>query len=266
MGTDVVRQITGEDREFHRKNRELTELEALLAQRELELATLKGELLSFQARYLSIVGLRYRELDELNAQIAEAQFRLRPDDLEMRRRAEQARFQANESAKNTQNNQEENKLKKIKTFKPSEGLKKLYREIAKRIHPDLASNEEEREHFQHLMAKANKAYQEEDETGLRNILHLWKKGGQAENNNNKNKLAWLAQRIKQIQDRLTVIELEKEQIRQSSLYQLKMKVEAAAGNGLDLISEMAKVLDQQISFARTKLGQINRKGMKDIAS
>jgi len=42
----------------------------------LELTTFQGELRAFEARYLCIIGVRYAELDELEAQIAEAQARL----------------------------------------------------------------------------------------------------------------------------------------------------------------------------------------------
>ena len=42
----------------------------------MELTTFQGELRAFEARYLCIIGVRYAELDELEAQIAEAQARL----------------------------------------------------------------------------------------------------------------------------------------------------------------------------------------------
>jgi hypothetical protein len=42
----------------------------------LELTTFQGELRAFEARYLHIIGVRYAEIDELEAQIAESQARL----------------------------------------------------------------------------------------------------------------------------------------------------------------------------------------------
>jgi DnaJ-class molecular chaperone len=55
-------------------------------------------------------------------------------------------------------------------FKPSDDLKRLYREIAKRIHPDLATDDAERAKRNQLMAEVNRAYADGDEARLRAIL------------------------------------------------------------------------------------------------
>ena len=137
MGTKIIRRQTPEEIELHKKLAELAALEAELAQRELDLATLQAELRAFENRYLRIVGVRYTKLDEIEAQIAEALARLNPKDNKAKERAEQARYQAQESAHATGNIQEQ---KEPLRFKPSENLKKLYREVAKSIHPLTASS------------------------------------------------------------------------------------------------------------------------------
>jgi len=118
-----------------RKLYELAGLEEELAQRELDLATLQAELSAFEARYFRIVGVRYAEFDDIEAQIAQAQNELNRNDSETQEQAAQARTQAWESAQAAGTAKEQVQKK----FKPSESLKKLYREIAKRIHPDLKS-------------------------------------------------------------------------------------------------------------------------------
>ena len=55
-------------------------------------------------------------------------------------------------------------------FSPSPSLKSLYKEVARRIHPDLATNEVDRARRQKLMAEANLSYQAGDEVRLRSIL------------------------------------------------------------------------------------------------
>ena len=103
----IARKQTPEQQELDKKLAELAALETELAQRELDVATTQAELHSFEQEYLRVVGIRYTELDRLEAQIAE--------------------YMAY--------------LESSKDFKPSESLKKLYREVAKRIHPDLATDE-----------------------------------------------------------------------------------------------------------------------------
>ncbi len=47
-------------------------------------------------------------------------------------------------------------------FDPPPGLKALFRELAKRIHPDLAGDEAEQKHLTLLMIRANQAYSRGD--------------------------------------------------------------------------------------------------------
>ena len=69
---------TPEDEELARKKASLAELEARLADRELELASYMDDLVHFEKLYLQSVGRRYAILDELNARIAEARARQNP--------------------------------------------------------------------------------------------------------------------------------------------------------------------------------------------
>jgi hypothetical protein len=156
MGTGITRKQTPEEKELNKKLSELAALESKLAQSELDLATLQAELRAFENRYLRIVGVRYTELDEIEAQIAEAQARLNPKDSKAKEKASEARAQAQESAQATGNIQEQKEFVK---FKPSKNLRRLYWEAAKRIHPDLAIDEEERARRHQLMAEANRDYE-----------------------------------------------------------------------------------------------------------
>jgi hypothetical protein len=122
-----------EERELEAKLGELAALQTELVQRELELATLLGKLHSFEQKYLTIVGVRYAQLDQIEAEIAEARARSDPGDDAAKHRAGEARDRAKESEAATGSALKSESQGK---FDPQEGTKRLYREIAKRVHPD----------------------------------------------------------------------------------------------------------------------------------
>src|SRR5204862_8231840 len=91
--------LTPEDEELGRRKARLAELEAQLADRELERASLLADLTHFERRYLRTVGRRYAVLDDLKARIAEARARQHPHRPDAREQARQARQKAQESAR-----------------------------------------------------------------------------------------------------------------------------------------------------------------------
>src|SRR4051812_18519743 len=97
--SDLVRQQSPEERELEKKRAELAAMEEKLAEKELILATLKGELTAFEKKYLRTVGRKYVELDEVCAKMYEAEARLAPADEPAQVRAEEGRRQAEESGR-----------------------------------------------------------------------------------------------------------------------------------------------------------------------
>src|SRR5438093_3866977 len=87
-----------EETELTKKEAELAAVEELLFWKEAELDTLFARLQSFEKRYLRLLAAKYVELDELNAQIAEAEARLNPYDLLAQERARIFRNRANQNA------------------------------------------------------------------------------------------------------------------------------------------------------------------------
>jgi hypothetical protein len=257
MSNSLTRKLTPEERELENKRAQLTVLEAELAQHELDLATLKAELTIFEARYLREVGVLYAELDELEAQIAEAQAHLNPQDQQAQEQASWARAQAQESAQAAGAAQEPSERKK---FIASESLKKLYRDIAKSIHPDLATDEAERARRQRLMAEANQAYADGDEARLQVILREWESSPESVKGEGTGaELIRTIRKIAQVEERLRSIEAEIAELKASDLYQLKAKVEKAESEGQDPLAEMASQIKQQITEARKRLAVISQK-------
>ena len=248
MASNITRTQTPEERELAAKNADLAALEIQLAQRELDVATLRVELHGFEQRYLRTVGVKFAEIDDLEAQIAEAINRRNPPDEAARQRAAEARRRATESAGVTS-------ALEVRThtvdFEPSEDLKRLYREIAKRIHPDLATDDAERAKRTRLMAEVNRAYAEGDEGRLRAILNEWETSPDAVTGVGVGaELVRTIRKIHQVEGRLAGIEIEIAKLNGSELSLLRARAEAEQINGRDLLARMADQLDAQILHLR----------------
>lgn len=252
MATEIIKNQTPEERELEKKQAELAVLEAELIQRELDLATLRAELADFERGYLQIVGVLYAELDEIEAQIAEAKARRMRSDSKAQEQATRARAQAQESAQTA-------KAVAEPRAKPTENLKKLFREVAKCIHPDLATNDTNRERREKLMAEVNLAYENGDEARLRSILADWESSPDTvEGEGVGAELIRVIRKIAQIQKRLANINTEIQQLNTSDLCQLKAKADEAEKHGRDLLKEMASQVDQQIVGAQARLATVDK--------
>ena len=258
MSKQIVRLKTPEEEELDNKRAQLAALESQLAERELQLATLHAELAAFERRYLRIVGLRYAQLDKIEAEIAEYFATQSPKDSEAQQRAHQARTQARESADAAG---EADSFDDIEPFTPSESLKKLYHEIARRMHPDMADDPEEKKRRHRIMAEATNAYERGDEARLREILSEWETSPESVTGEGPGAdLVRVIRRIAQVERRLQAIAHQINQLMDSELQRLKEKVEHAARDDRDLLAEMAAKLDAEIEDARRRMSGLARNG------
>lgn len=248
-----------EEQELELKRARLAVLEAELVEREEEVATLNVQLGIFAEHYRRLVGVRYAELDAIEAQIAEALARLNPLDITAQDTATRTREQAYASARETQNIQQESALPPH--FKPIERLKKLFREAAKRLHPDLATDEEERARRTRVMADVNRAYEQGDEEELKRIVQAWEHSPEnVEGEGTAAELVRVIRKIAQVESRLQQIETEIAQLKSSDIYQLKVRAEEAEAQGYDLMAWMCADLDDKIAQARRRLEQVQQSG------
>jgi hypothetical protein len=247
-----------EEEELSKKKAELSELELTLADRELFLTGLRTELFAFERAYVRIVGKRYAELDEIEAKIAEHVARKQPEDVRARNAATQARSQARESRAVS----DESLAAKAISSKSSQSqtFKNLYREAAKRIHPDLATDDADRLQRERLMAAANRAYKEGDEDRLRAILRDYESSPESVKGEGPGaELVRVIRKMAQVERRLVEIDEEVSKVEKSEQFQLKEKVDEAATEGRDLLQEMAEALDSQIAVSRERLQSLSER-------
>jgi peptidoglycan hydrolase CwlO-like protein len=247
MNIEIARRISPEEEELARKREELALLQTELAERELFLTNLRAELSAFEGQYLRQVGALYAELDELNAKIAE---RLAEEEgtEESRSAAAQARTQAEESDSAVRG-----EAAKVQEFIPSAELKALYREVAKRVHPDLATDEADRQRREQLMAEANGAYQRGDTEALRRILEEYERSPESVRGAGiAADLVRAIRQIRQVRNRLSQIELEIAGLIDSDIAKLRAKADAARAEGRELLTEMARDVRRRIDVARRR--------------
>jgi len=235
-------------------------LEALLkelAEKELELSTLEKELSLFEGKYAQTVGVLFAELDEIEGEIARELWRLNPKE------AYKQGFERAERKAKASREAVDEKISQgdKKPFKPSDELKNLYRKVAKIIHPDLATDPQEREFRNTLMSRANEAYKKGDMKALEQILEEWEHWDkeayptQAE----LRQPDLLEQKIQQVKARIKEIENRISELKKSEMYQLMIKVEKAEHRGRDLLAQMAINLREQIAAARKLLASLQEK-------
>lgn len=150
---------------------------------------------------------------------------------------------------------------------PSVDLKRMFRDLAKAVHPDRASDERARYRRHSLMAEANRAYAERDEDRLRLILHAWERspeavigeGAEADSERVRRQLIWL-------DERLLALDLELADVRASAIARLKKRIDEARSQGWDLFGEMVLQVQREISRAKARLASLSRQKVQDLGS
>ena len=234
-----------EEEELFQKRAELATIQAILADYELQLADFRLQLTTFESQYLRQVGTLYAELDEWNARIYELKARSNPS-WEATQQAEEARKHARQTHEAAHG-----KRSKNGNFVPSPELKNLFRELAKRIHPDLARNAADRERRNRFMAEANRAYQTGDIDLLHRILQEFHNGADAvEGDGIGSELIRVIRQISQVKSRVEAIQQELEALQISETALLKQQVEEAKKEGRDLLAELASAVRDNIRMAQ----------------
>jgi hypothetical protein len=245
MPTEIVRHLSPEEQELARKRQELALLQVELTDRELSLANLRAELAAFEGHYLREVGVLYAELDDWNAKIAEFAAQAAGTE-EARTTASEARTQADESYAAAHG-----EAARVEDFSPSQELKKLFKEVVNRIHPDRATNEADRILRNRLMAEANVAYRRQDINALKRILEEYDSSPESVKGDGATAdLQRVLRQIELISRRLTKIEAEVAALKSSEIALLMAKVQTAKAKGHDLLAEMRRDIQNRIDLAR----------------
>jgi hypothetical protein len=249
----------------HRRG-ELAILKRRLAEREAELADFEAALSDFEIEYRRALGQRYAVLDDLADQIEQAKLgrsghRGSADPSDGEHGADRDADRDGDGPDGDGQNwawawgerEPEQEFRRIL----SPEAKRLFRLLARRIHPDLAREPAERERRTNLMVAANHAYEQGDVETLRHLLDEWDASPDSvAGSSPASELERIIRHVARIQARMEALDKRFANLESSAMGWLRRRVDKAAREGWDLLSHMVIELDRQITEAHVELEQI----------
>lgn len=250
-----------------RLERAVRAAEQALIEYEIALETFRVEVENFSRLHHQKLGPMYARLDELDARIAEATA-ARTGDPEDVRKAEEARARVmpmpgvEELFHGWMDDEglypeaaamlTDQSVRPPQRVRPGEEARKLYRELARKAHPDLAQEEGERQRREEFITRVNAAYARGDEALLRELSEEWAAGPVPEEQRLTRseelyaRLEWLAQR----KELLTVLAKELEESAIGGMLRL------APDDPDTLLDEIAEQLLAQVAEREAELERL----------
>jgi hypothetical protein len=245
-----------EAEELARRKAQLLVLSEELLRRGRDLDAYRVELHHFETRYRKALGGRYARLDELADRLDAAR-----DEADDGRRAERdpedpAERYPGQGLPGGGQNWDWGEREPEPEPRPviGEQAKRLFRQLARIIHPDLAGDAAERERRTNLMVAANLAYEQGDVAALEKLLVDWERSPEAVTGGGAlAELERTVRRIAQVQASIDAIDEELAELEASAMGWLRRRTEKAAREGWDLLAHMVRELDRQILEAEVEL-------------
>ncbi|CAL9500872.1 hypothetical protein SUDANB96_03471 [Streptomyces sp. enrichment culture] len=241
--------------------------EQALIEFEIAVETFRIEVDNFSRLHHQRLGPMYARLEELDALIAEARAARTGDPEDLRRAQElRARVLPMPSVEELFHGWMDGDglfpeaaamltgqpVRPPARVRPSEEARKLYRELARKAHPDLAQEEGERKRREEFLSRVNAAYARGDEAELRELAEEWAKGpapaerGPSRSEELYARLDWLARR----KEMLAVVARELEEGAIGSMLRL------APDDPDRLLEEIAEQLLAEVAKRETELAEL----------
>ncbi|WP_461029782.1 hypothetical protein, partial [Streptomyces sparsus] len=192
--TNPQTQGTGEPA-TERLERAVRAAETALIEFEIAVETFRVEVENFSRLHHQRLGPMYARLDELDAQIAEAAAAI-SGDAEDLRKAREARamvlpmpgvdelfggwIQSEGLSPEAEAMLTDRPVRPPERVRPSEEARRMYRELVRAAHPDLAGDDEDRARRDEFIVRVNRAYANGDEALLAELVEEWAAGPRPE--------------------------------------------------------------------------------------
>ncbi|MZG02590.1 hypothetical protein HLK56_16255 [Streptomyces sp. G9] len=243
--------------------------EQALIEFEIAVETFRVEVENFSRLHHQKLGPMYTRLDELDALIAEARA-AKTGDPEDERKAREARavvmpmpgvdelfhdwMDTDGLSPEAAAMLTEQPVRPPKRVRPSEEARRLYRELARKAHPDLAQDEVERQRRDEFIARVNAAYGRGDVELLKELVAEWEAGPVqppaplSESEELYARLEWLSRR----KELLTVLAKELEDGAIGSMLRM------APDDPDQLLEDIAEQLLGEVSRREAELAEMTR--------
>ncbi len=250
MSTSLVRYAPVSDGSLFRRRGLLRGLQRSLDELEREYAQEVEKLRQFERRYRPAVGDRYDELERLRGTI---------------NRAWESLGKARAGGTGSETGGEEDVRQAAPSrARPGDEARQLFLGLARQIHPDLASDADERRRRHEVMAEATLAYRDNNARRLQWLLEHW----QAESepilgfglgsmlSKTNRQIAWMRYRIREMQHSLG-------QLHASPMARIMEQHEHARTLGRNLILEMRQQIHEELAAAYRDLDRV-RTAVEDL--
>jgi hypothetical protein len=255
-----------QSRPEERLERAVRAAEHALIEYEIAVETFRVEVENFSRLHEQRLGPVYARLEELDARIAEARA-ARTGDPEDARKAQElrARLMPIPGVEELLNGWMDGEglfpeaaamltdqpVRPPQRVRPGEEVRRLYRELARKAHPDLAQEEKERLRREEFITRVNAAYARGDEAELRELAEEWAAGPELKPVPSRSeelyaRLEWLAQR----KELLTLVAKELEESAIGSMLRL------APDDPDRLLEEIAQQLQSQVAEREAELAAL----------
>jgi hypothetical protein len=255
MSASLIPYTHASEKRLAAKRLELRELQAELLHVEAEYKALRESLRQFESRYLPAVGQPYIELAAVREQVEKSWEALRDV-----KNGKQPRWKLSAALVLAARISEEPPV----AFVPDDDLRRLFRELARLVHPDRASDSEDRERRHEFMAEATRAYRHGDAELIERLLEQWR-GNEAPVNDATltARHARVDRRIRWTRYRMATLDARMARMNSTAIADLMRNEEAARLEGRDLVTEMSRRVQQELTDAKRDLRTV-RDAARDL--
>jgi hypothetical protein len=219
----------------------LAELRESLSSLEADRDKLRHQLREFEKRFRPAVGTRYDQLEDLRERIRRAWKEVT--------RARNGSLEPIDDSLPDEVPQE--------AFKPEDELKNLFRTLARKVHPDLADDYDDRRHRHEFMAEATRAYRAGDDRRLQWLLEHWEAAPNlSQGSDPESRLARTSRQIAWVRYRIREVNADIAECGASSTMRLMEQSAEARASGRNLVVEMRNQVLKEIEEAERDLRKV----------